>query len=414
MVLRQQTTANLVIEAGHLDDDAVTRGTGTSTSRAVDRLARIDSLFVKNLVSKGFSSSQMNAFIAEHRWRVRDFVSLVNSTVPSQSAGTVIGDTIRVYAFRVRAGLFGSNAQPWDTLPDALKKSPYPLSWEDVPINMTSQWDPKPYDNGTAICLDSIYKAATPTFQTKDGVEVVSWVVLKSKNRTSAYSINQVSEESLADFMMSAKVSRLTLDVEPTHGPCPAGGDHDHTGSANYTLAMNDQTDSNRQNNWRWCKNCQGLSYAGNPSMGPCPAGGDHDHTDSANYTLAMNDPIFSAQTDRQNNWCWCKNCQGLSYAGNPSMGPCPAGGDHDHTDSANYTLAMNDPIFSGQNNWCWCKNCQGLSNVGNYLRGLSQFKLRKTTAFVQSEEWSLRTSQLCTSQTLTLMLVVAFLSTTL
>jgi hypothetical protein len=29
------------------------------------------------------------------------------------------------------------------------------------------------------------------------------------------------------------------------------------------------------QTDWRWCKKCQGLTYAGNPSLGPCPAGGD-------------------------------------------------------------------------------------------------------------------------------------------
>lgn len=40
------------------------------------------------------------------------------------------------------------------------------------------------------------------------------------------------------------------------------------------------------QDNWRWCTKCQGLAFAGNSSLGPCPAGGTHDHTGSGNYSL--------------------------------------------------------------------------------------------------------------------------------
>ena len=38
------------------------------------------------------------------------------------------------------------------------------------------------------------------------------------------------------------------------------------------------------QDNWRWCNKCQGLAYAGNLSLGACPAGGTHDHSGSGNY----------------------------------------------------------------------------------------------------------------------------------
>ena len=37
--------------------------------------------------------------------------------------------------------------------------------------------------------------------------------------------------------------------------------------------------------NWRWCRKCQGLAFAGN-STGACPAGGPHDFTGSNNYSL--------------------------------------------------------------------------------------------------------------------------------
>ena len=39
------------------------------------------------------------------------------------------------------------------------------------------------------------------------------------------------------------------------------------------------------QENWRWCKKCQVLAFAGNPSTA-CAAGGVHDYTSSGNYVL--------------------------------------------------------------------------------------------------------------------------------
>ena len=91
------------------------------------------------------------------------------------------------------------------------------------------------------------------------------------------------------------------------------------------------------QDNWRWCNKCQGLAYAGNPSLGPCPAGGMHDHSGSGDYMLKQN---ISGEPG-QDNWRWCNKCQGLAFAGNPSPGACPAGGTHDHSGSGDYTLAQ-------------------------------------------------------------------------
>src|SRR5262245_61155348 len=110
------------------------------------------------------------------------------------------------------------------------------------------------------------------------------------------------------------------------------------------------------QADWRWCKKCQGLAFSqSQPSV--CPAGGSHDHSQSGNYALALDDP--SAQG--QQGWRWCKKCQGLAFSlSQPSV--CPAGGSHDHSQSGNYTLAHNDPAAPGQSDWRWCKKCQGLA----------------------------------------------------
>ena len=39
------------------------------------------------------------------------------------------------------------------------------------------------------------------------------------------------------------------------------------------------------QSNWRWCNKCQGLAWGG--GVGKCPAGGNHDYTESGDYTLS-------------------------------------------------------------------------------------------------------------------------------
>jgi CubicO group peptidase (beta-lactamase class C family) len=119
-------------------------------------------------------------------------------------------------------------------------------------------------------------------------------------------------------------------------GACPAGGSHDHTGSANYQVAQT-SSGSAGQSNWRWCNKCQALAFAGSPSLGPCPAGGQHDHTGSGDYVLPTKGA--SLPPDSQDNWRWCKKCQVLALAGGASLGTCAAGGTHDHTGSGDYVL---------------------------------------------------------------------------
>jgi hypothetical protein len=78
------------------------------------------------------------------------------------------------------------------------------------------------------------------------------------------------------------------------------------------------------QNNWRWCKKCQSLWFAGSAGAGACPAGKGHDQSESGNYVLAVEDPTAPGQ----NNWRWCNKCQALTFAGGGIVGRCPAGGE--------------------------------------------------------------------------------------
>jgi hypothetical protein len=107
---------------------------------------------------------------------------------------------------------------------------------------------------------------------------------------------------------------------------CPAGGNHDHTGSGNYRLAMN-LVSATGQPNWTWCRKCQGLAFDWHVldperPIERCPAGGVHDHMGSPFYTLVYNTP----KAPGQSNWQWCNKCQGLCFAGNSTLGLCPAG----------------------------------------------------------------------------------------
>ncbi|MGV8989550.1 MAG: hypothetical protein ACOH2H_25355 [Cypionkella sp.] len=140
---------------------------------------------------------------------------------------------------------------------------------------------------------------------------------------------------------------------------CPAGGAHDHSTSANYTLAVN-RAGAQGQPNWRWCRKCQGLAFGGAP--GVCPKGGAHDLSQSSDYVLLANLP--AAPAGFQPLWRWCNKCQGLAYGGG-APGPCPAGGQHNHSGSGDYALAINNAEAEGQPNWRWCSKCQGLAYAG-------------------------------------------------
>jgi hypothetical protein len=168
------------------------------------------------------------------------------------------------------------------------------------------------------------------------------------------------------------KCQGLAFAGNPTPGPCPAGGQHNHTGSFDYVL-VNNAPSAQGQSNWQWCKKCQGLAFAGNASPGNCPAGGVHDHTGSANFVLVVDETPPPAPWPQQNLWRWCNKCQGLFYVGNKSLGTCPAGGQHQDSGSDDYVLIHDAPaaaLASGQNNWQWCNKCQGLAFAGNPTPG--------------------------------------------
>jgi len=167
-------------------------------------------------------------------------------------------------------------------------------------------------------------------------------------------------------------------------GPCPAGGTHDHSASGNYGFTHNTPS-APGQRNWRWCRTCMGMTFGG-AAPAPCPAGGMHDLSGSGEYTILRNG---------QASWSWCQKCQSLAFGGAAAPGPCPAGATHDHAGSADYWLAFAPMVeielpgrrgappqrirveqqFSsveipGERGWRWCSRCQGLSRPGGACAG--------------------------------------------
>jgi hypothetical protein len=129
------------------------------------------------------------------------------------------------------------------------------------------------------------------------------------------------------------------------------------------------------QDNWRWCRNCNGLFFGGHTTFGVCPAYDpgyvvQHNPTQSGNYTLffyaAGDGPLY------QHLWKWCEKCEGLWFSGNAGTnGVCPNIGPHSSNGSGDYELyfgpALSPVAYPGwQDNWRWCDQCQGLWFAGN------------------------------------------------
>jgi hypothetical protein len=112
------------------------------------------------------------------------------------------------------------------------------------------------------------------------------------------------------------------------------------------------------QIDWAWCHKCRGLFYGPQQSSSWCPAGGQHNDSGSYNYGLLYD--ASGSQSGVQENWSWCNKCRGLFYGPQQSSSWCPAGGRHDGSGSYNYSL-IDTALLGTQGKWAWCNKCRGL-----------------------------------------------------
>ena len=141
-------------------------------------------------------------------------------------------------------------------------------------------------------------------------------------------------------WMCCQKCRGMIRTGNPTIGLCFAGGVHDHTGSLDFALKMNEPAAANEQANWRRCTKCQGLAFAGSST---CPAGGSHSPDDASKFVLPLNVRPGSHQQDK---WMHCNRCQGLVFTGGPTGGKCVSGQDHQLSGSGNYAPFISQNVL--------------------------------------------------------------------
>jgi hypothetical protein len=118
------------------------------------------------------------------------------------------------------------------------------------------------------------------------------------------------------------------------------------------------------QEGWRWCNKCQGMFYGLHPSgLGKCPAGGQHNPTGSGHYYIRVEGGVSGVQ---QGGWSWCNKCMGFFYSAGASMGHCPAGGTHVNQGSGAYAAMLGGSGQQQQGGWRWCNKCMGMFYSGN------------------------------------------------
>ena len=122
------------------------------------------------------------------------------------------------------------------------------------------------------------------------------------------------------------------------------------------------------QDRWNYCSSCAMLYYNGAPSRCPKsgPFGQMHMNNASNNYVLHCDSP--SPPSGTQADWRWCKNCGVLHFAGGGASVCTSTGGAHASDGSGNYRLVESpqpSTLYTGtdtvQDNWRYCKNCGAL-----------------------------------------------------
>jgi len=178
-----------------------------TVSIAVDSpLNEIVSTVQDNVVS----TSDLQALLLLGGHQIADFVdSLVNDLASPPDPPTPSAPGL--YALRVTAASFGHNAPLYDTTPDDWRASngPFPKSWESRSITQKSQGEDLDADEATILLAQS-FSELLPG----------QWIVLSGTFKVApedfrVYQIQSASEQSVADYGLSGKASRLVLKPAP-------------------------------------------------------------------------------------------------------------------------------------------------------------------------------------------------------
>jgi predicted phage baseplate assembly protein len=149
-------------------------------------------------LGKTFETGDLTAMSLIQGFSISDLFSNLNATQPPPPS---------VLTFRVRAGVFGHNAPLYATLTADVTKA-FPLTaWVDAldakgSVSGPVTLDKYPGEEAGIIPLDNVYP----------GIARGSFVMLKDGGTTRTYQVKDVEDVTKANFTISLKITRLTLD----------------------------------------------------------------------------------------------------------------------------------------------------------------------------------------------------------
>jgi hypothetical protein len=130
-----------------------------------------------------------------NNYRVSDLFANLAASAPAPKG---------VLALRARAAIFGHNAPPFLALPEDQRNNAYEgrvTTWVDSEGITLDNYPGQP-EESTEVFLDNVYPP----------IAAGGFVAIKEGNKALVYKLEAVAEVSRADFGLSAKVTRLTLD----------------------------------------------------------------------------------------------------------------------------------------------------------------------------------------------------------
>ena len=165
------------------------------------------------VLAGSWKQADLTAYAAVSKWplaklsaTLTNLAAIALRSVPPQSG---------VFALRQRASVFGHNAPQYgglaanhvtrdDGTRTAIKPLPYPTNWEKQSLAQ----EPGATSGGSAIDLDQSYP----------GIVAGGWLVLETPTSRDVYRVKDTAETSRADYTLSSRVSRVTLDSNTNLG----------------------------------------------------------------------------------------------------------------------------------------------------------------------------------------------------
>lgn len=165
-----------------------------------------------HVVDLEWDEADLQTFLAMHEWDADDLLAYVAALREAVLEG---GDD-EVQAFRRRAAVFGHNAPDWRALPDETRAAYLGVTEAELPDVDTGEWpdfvifSPDGDDRADdTIDLDQVYAKILPE----------TWALLTIPGTKEIFTITNVEEAARAEYGISGKTTRLTLeDVHPTNG----------------------------------------------------------------------------------------------------------------------------------------------------------------------------------------------------